>query len=53
MITLAVSLVVAGAVLASFYVRLPTIGHFVAAHRMGLLGAAYVVLMLGVVTRTL
>ena len=53
MITFAVSLLIAAAVLASFYMRLPTIGSFVAAHRLGLLGAAYVLLMLGVVTRSL
>ena len=52
-LTFAVSLLMAAAVLASFYVRLPAIGHFVVAHRMALLGAAYAVLTLGVLTRSL
>lgn len=53
LITFAISLVLAAAVLASFYVRIPSIGSFVAAHRIGLLGAAYAVLAAGVLSRSL
>lgn len=52
-ITFAISLVLAAAVLASFYVRIPAVGPFVVAHRMALLGAAYAVLAAGVVARSL
>ncbi len=53
MITFAASLVLAALVLASFYMRVPAIGHYVAGHRIGFLVAAYVVLALGVVSRSL
>ena len=44
---------VAAAVLASLYMRLPTMGSFAASHRLAPLGAAYVLLMVGVVSRSL
>lgn len=53
LITFVVSLVLAGLVLASFYIRIPSIGQFVGQHRLGMLAAAYIVLALGTVVRGL
>ena len=53
LITFVVSLVLAGLVLASFYIRIPSIGQFVVQHRLGMLAAAYIVLALGTVLRNL
>jgi hypothetical protein len=50
-ITFAVSLILALAALASLYTRLPVVGTFVNAHRVGVALAAYVILMLGVLLR--
>jgi hypothetical protein len=52
-LTFVVSLVVALAALASLYTRLPIVGTFVNAHRVGVALAAYVILMLGVLLRGL
>jgi hypothetical protein len=52
-ITFIVSLIVALAALASLYTRLPVVGTFVNAHRLGVALAAYVILMLGVLLRGL
>lgn len=51
LITFVVSVLLAAAVLASLYLRIPVVGAFVVSHRLALLGAAYVVLALGVVLR--
>lgn len=53
LITFAVSLILVGLVVASFYLRIPSIGQFVSGHRLGFLIAAYAVLALGVVWRRL
>lgn len=53
LITFVVSVILLGAVVASFYLRVPFVGHFVGAHRTGLLIAAYAVLAAGVVSRAL
>jgi len=52
-ITFVVSLIVALAALASLYTRLPVVGAFVNAHRLGVALAAYVILVLGVLLRGL
>jgi hypothetical protein len=52
-ITFAVSLILALAALASLYTRLPIVGTFVNAHRVGVALAAYAILMLGVLLRGL
>jgi hypothetical protein len=52
-ITFVVSLILAVAALASLYTRLPVVGTFVNAHRLGVALAAYVILMLGVFLRGL
>jgi hypothetical protein len=46
-----VSLILALAAQASLYTRLPVVGTFVNAHRVGVALAAYVILMLGVLLR--
>lgn len=43
------SLVLAGAAIATLYTRVPIVGHYVAAHRFWVLAAAYAVLLAGVV----
>jgi hypothetical protein len=53
LITFAVSLILIGLAVASLYVRIPTIGRFVSGNRTWFFVAAYVVLALGVVTRSL
>jgi hypothetical protein len=52
-ITFVVSLILALAALASLYTRLPAVGTFVNAHRLGIALAAYLILMLGVLLRGL
>lgn len=53
LITVAISLVLLGFVVASFYLRIPTIGHYISGHRIGVLLAGYGVLALGVVSKRL
>jgi hypothetical protein len=52
-ITFVVSLILALGALASLYARLPVVGTFVNAHRLGIALAAYATLVLGVVLRGL
>jgi hypothetical protein len=52
-ITFVLSLILALGALASLYARLPVIGTFVNAHRLGIALAAYAILMLGVLLRGL
>jgi hypothetical protein len=52
-ITFVLSLILAFAALASLYARLPVVGTFVNAHRLGIALAAYAILMLGVLLRGL
>jgi len=53
LVTFGLSLVLIGLALASMYLKIPTIGKFVAAHRLGFLIGAYAVLAFGVVSRRL
>lgn len=53
LMTFAVSVVLAALAVASLYMRVPVVGHFVVGHRLWILVAAYVVLALGVVARAL
>jgi hypothetical protein len=53
LLTFLVSVVLIGLAVASLYLHIPTIGAFVVKHRMGFLIAAYAVLALGVVSKTL
>lgn len=52
-ITFLVSLVLIGLAVASLYMRIPTIGRFVAGHRTEFFVGAYAVLMLGVLSKRL
>lgn len=47
------SLVLAGLAIASFYWRIPVVGHYVAPHRFWALAIAYGALLLGVLSRRL
>jgi hypothetical protein len=51
--TFGASLLLAGIAVASLYTRVPMVGHYVAGHRIWFLVAAYVMLALGVVSRSL
>jgi len=42
------SLILAGLALATLYTHVPTIGHYVSAHRFWVMTAAYIVLLAGV-----
>lgn len=53
LITFAISLVLIGLAIASMYLKIPTIGKFVASHRLGFFIGAYAVLALGVLSRRL
>lgn len=53
LVTFVVSLVLIGLAIASLYLRIPTIGRFVATHRTEFLIGAYAVLALGVLSRRL
>ena len=53
LITFLVSAVLIGLAVASLYIRIPTIGRFVAGHRTEFLIGAYAVLALGVLSRRL
>ena len=44
-----ISLILAVLALASFYVHVPVIGHYVVSHRFAVMTAAYVILLIGVV----
>jgi cadmium resistance protein CadD (predicted permease) len=52
-ITFLVSLVLIGLAIASLYMRIPTIGHTVVKFRTWFFVAAYVVLALGIVSKSL
>jgi hypothetical protein len=43
------SLILAGAAIASLYTRLPFAGHFVSTHRFWVMAAAYAALLAGVI----
>jgi hypothetical protein len=51
LLTFLASFVLAGAAVASLYLRLPMVGHYVGGHRIWFLVAAYTLLALGVVSR--
>lgn len=53
LVTFAISLLLIGLAVASLYLKIPTVGKFVAAHRTGLFIGAYAVLALGVLSRRL
>jgi hypothetical protein len=53
LVTFIASFVLAVLAVATMYTRVPMVGHYVAAHRIWFLVAAYVVLALGVVSRSL
>lgn len=53
MITFLMSLALIALAVASLYMRIPTIGRFVASHRTEFFVGAYAVLMLGVLSRRL
>ncbi|HET6377227.1 MAG TPA: hypothetical protein VFG05_02805 [Methylocella sp.] len=50
---LLLSLALAGVAVATFYMRVPAIGHYVSAHRFWIMAAAYVTLLAGVIFRGL
>lgn len=52
-LTFALSLALIGLAVASMYLKIPTVGRFVASHRTEFLIGAYAVLALGVLTRRL
>lgn len=53
LLTFALSLALAALAVASLYMRIPQIGHYVVAHRTWVLVAAYAVLAVGVVSKSL
>jgi hypothetical protein len=53
LITFIVSFILAAVAVASVYTRVPFVGHFVVGHRIWVLVAAYALLALGVVSRSL
>jgi hypothetical protein len=44
-----ISFVLAAVTLATFWVKVPYVGHFVSTHRLGTMIAAYLILLLGIV----
>ena len=52
LLTFAASLVLAALAVASLYMRIPTIGHTVVAHRTWILVGAYALLAVGVVSKS-
>jgi len=44
-----ISLILAALAIASLYVRIPFVGHYIAPHRFWVMAAAYAVLLIGVV----
>lgn len=52
LLTFAVSFALAALAVASLYMRIPQIGHTIAAHRTWFLVGAYAVLAVGVVSKT-